>query len=128
MSNQYTRNSNDDIQFWCDKFELFFLLFQFFKVTSLLASTQVMQFDLPILSGKTIQIQVNLTGIYDRYLSRQNRSIVNLDKINLEFHVNYSNELTSTEGYYRRMNIELCLNYSSAITFQIKDIEDDNDK
>lgn len=94
-------------------------------MTFLLASIQVIEFNLPILPGKTLQSKVNLTGIYDRYLSRQNRSISSVDMINFEIRVNYSNELTSTEGYYRRMNIELCLNYLSAITLQINEIEDD---
>ena len=86
-----------------------------------------MDLNLPIPPKQTLRTKLDLTGIYDRYLSRQYRLIGNLEMLNIEFRLNYSNELTSTEGYYRRTTIDLCLNYRSPITFQLKNIEDDEE-
>ncbi len=83
--------------------------------------------DLPILIGKTSQAKINLTEIYDRYLSRQDRSMTNIEKLTLELRLNYSNELTDDGGYYRRNTIEICLSYLSVITFQINDIQNDEE-
>ncbi len=73
--------------------------------------------------GKSIQIKIDLTEIYDRCLSR----ISTIDVLPIELRVNYSNELTNTEGYYRRNTIEICLNYFSAVTFQINDLKNNDE-
>lgn len=91
------------------------------------ASIKVLDLDLPIPPRQTLRTKLDLTAIYDRYLSRQYRSTGNLEMLTIEFRLNYSNELTSTEGYYRRTIIDLCLNYRSPITFQLKNIENDEE-
>lgn len=72
--------------------------------------------------GRKISSKIDITEIYDRCLSR---SISNLEVLNIEFHLNYSNELTITTGYYRQNITELCLNYFSPVTFQIDNIQND---
>lgn len=87
----------------------------------------MLNLDLPIPPRQTLRTKLDLTGIYDRYLARQYRLTGNIDVLNIEFRLNYSNELTSTEGYYRRTTIDLSLNYRSPITFQLKNIESDEE-
>ncbi len=88
---------------------------------------KVTQLDLPILIGKTIQSKIDVTEIYDRCLSRQDRSILNKEILTIEFRLNYSNELINTNGYYRQSTIELCLNYFSSVTVQINDIQNNEE-
>jgi hypothetical protein len=89
---------------------------------------KILKLDLPILIGKKISLKIDVTEIYDHYLSRQDRSILNLELLTIEFRLNYSNELSITDGYYRQNITELCLNYFSSVTFQINDIQNhDND-
>jgi hypothetical protein len=85
---------------------------------------KVIQLDLPIEIGTNIQSKIDISEIYDRCLSR---SITNKDILNIEFRINYSNELSDTTVYYRRNIIELCLNYFSSVTFQINDIQNDEE-
>ncbi len=77
--------------------------------------------------GQRIEIKLDLTEIYDRYLSRQIRSRSSINILPIEFRINYSNELTNTKGYYRRNIIEICLNYSSPVTFHIHDLQNDEE-
>jgi len=86
---------------------------------------KILKLDLPILIGKKNSSKIDVTEIYDRYLSRQDRSILNLEVLTIEFRLNYSNELSTTEGYYRQNITELCLNYFSSVTYQINDIQND---
>lgn len=85
---------------------------------------KVINVDLPIDIGKTIETKIDITEIYDRCLLR---SITNKDVLTIEFRLNYSNESSDTNSYYRRNIVELCLNYFSSITFQINDIQNDEE-
>ncbi|CAF2358097.1 unnamed protein product [Rotaria sp. Silwood2] len=85
------------------------------------------EFDLPISIKKSMQPKINLTEVYNRCLSRQDRSTSNIECLTIEFRLNYSNELSNTNGYYRQNITELRLNYISSVTFEINDIQNDED-
>jgi hypothetical protein len=72
-------------------------------------------------------MKIDLTNIYDHFLSKRSRFISNTKILPIELRINYSNELTSTEGYYRRNIIDICLDYSSAVTFHINDLQNDEE-
>ena len=72
-------------------------------------------------------MKIDLTNVYDRFFSIRSRLISNTKVLPIELRINYSNELTSGQGYYRRNIIDLCLDYSSAITFHINDLQNDEE-
>ncbi len=88
---------------------------------------KVDQLDLPLLIGKTTKSKIDLTELYDRYLSRQERSTSNIEVLTMELRLNYSNELSNTNGYYRRNTIKLRLEYLTSITLDINDIQNDEE-
>ncbi|CAF1072465.1 unnamed protein product, partial [Adineta steineri] len=47
--------------------------------------------------------------------------------LTIELRLNYSNEVSDTNGYYRRNTIELRLDYLSSIIFETNDIQNDED-
>jgi hypothetical protein len=97
-------------------------LFKFY-----LGYIKVDQLDLPLLIGKTTKSKIDLTELYDRYLSRQERSTSNIEVLTMELRLNYSNELSNTNGYYRRNTIKLRLEYLTSITLDINDIQNDEE-
>jgi hypothetical protein len=88
---------------------------------------KVVQCDLPMLIGKTTKPKIDLTEIHDRYLSRQERATANIEMLTIEIRLNYSNESSNTNSYYRRNTIELRLEYLSSVTFEIIDIQTDEE-
>ncbi|CAF3328118.1 unnamed protein product [Rotaria socialis] len=88
---------------------------------------KISEFDLPILISNSIKPKIDLTEIYNRCLSRQDRSTVNLECLTIELRLNYSNESSNTSGYYRKNIVELRLDYIASVTFEINDIQNDED-
>ncbi|UJR26188.1 hypothetical protein I4U23_007531 [Adineta vaga] len=95
-----------------------------FQVTEYIKITQ---FNLPMLIGEKMKPTVDLSEIYDRCLLRHGRTGSNIECLNLEFRLKYSNETSNTNGYYRQSTIELRLDYFSSIIFEINDIQNDED-
>ncbi|CAF4179399.1 unnamed protein product [Adineta steineri] len=58
---------------------------------------------------------------------RQDQSTTNNECLTIELRLNYSNEVSDTNGYYRRNTIELRLDYLSSIIFETNDIQNDED-
>ncbi|CAF0721845.1 unnamed protein product [Rotaria sp. Silwood1] len=114
-------NSSSD----CDIDNLEFQVFVFsFNMTEYV---KLEEFDLPISIKKSAKPKLNLTEIYNRCLSRQDRSASTIESLTIEFRLNYSNELSNTNGYYRQNITELRLNYFSSVIFEINDIQNDED-
>ncbi|CAF0754356.1 unnamed protein product [Rotaria sordida] len=90
-------------------------------------SVKITEFDLPILIKKSTKPKIDLTQIYNRCLSRQDRSTSNIECLTIEFRINYSNESSNTNGYCRQNITELRLNYLSSVTSEINDIQNDED-
>ncbi|CAF2042514.1 unnamed protein product [Rotaria magnacalcarata] len=88
---------------------------------------KIFEFDLPILISNSIEPKIDLTEIYNRCLARQDRSTVNLECLTIELRLNYSNESSNTSGYYRKNIVELRLDYIASVTFEINDIQNDED-
>jgi hypothetical protein len=68
---------------------------------------KVVQCDLPMLIGKTTKPKIEV--------------------LTIEIRLNYSNESSNTNSYYRRNTIELRLEYLSSVTFEIIDIQTDEE-
>lgn len=81
----------------------------------------------PLSPDQKSEVQLDLSEIYDRYLARQYRLLGNVEHLNIEIRLNYSNEFDSEQGHYRRNTIELSLNYLVPLSVQIEEIQNDEE-
>lgn len=97
------------------------------KITIVLDYVKILALTIPLSPDQKSEVQVDLSEIYDRYLARQYRFLGNVEHLNVEIRLNYSNEFDSEQGHYRQNTTELCLNYLVPLTVQIEEVQNDEE-